>query len=305
MGRQEYENFKLKVKDWMDNHPEEYDLFEEEMNNKDNSGYQKIFMLACKLAPKYKKVIQKRRNQGVINEDISDIIDVFSDSKIGEILVDEFENTPKHSIVPAMLSWLYYGKCFERMVERGEEMRKDSRVGYIDKFLIANTIKIVVSKSISLGLRTKSDWEEHRKLMKLVDEKNVMEWDEQDIFHEKKNVGRPSNNQTLPEILSATVTHKPEDILNRIENFLLSKNSKRDIACLKIALEELYYIYPCKVTTFRNSLNELYGEKIKIISERGIQDANKELNELIDGKPVKHLKENRDYIEQIKALLSE
>ena len=53
MSQQDFDNFKQRIKDWMDSHPDEYDCFEEEMNDKDNVGYQKILSLAFRLVPQY------------------------------------------------------------------------------------------------------------------------------------------------------------------------------------------------------------------------------------------------------------
>ncbi len=304
MSQQEYDNFKQKIKEWMDSHPEEYDCFEEEMNRKDNEGYQQILMMAFMIAPQFKGMIRKINNQGLY-DDISNIKDLFENNNLAEFLISEFDNTSEKSIIPAMLSWLYFGKSFERMVEKGEEIRKSHELTYVEKETILSTIQMVINSSINLGFRTKSDWNEHLKIMHIVDGDNLVDWAIQNIPDEKKKVGRKPNKQTLPEMLSDTIIHKPDDILIRIEKFLISKNSKRHIACLKIALEELNYIYQCEVKTFRDALNEQYGRKIKIISERGIQDAYKELNELIHGELVKDLKENRDYIDEIKKLLSD
>jgi hypothetical protein len=303
MSHQEFDNFKQKLKDWMDSHPEEYDCFEAEMNRKDNAGYQKILSMAFTIVPQYKKIIKKKSNQGAFN-DISDIEAMFEENNLAEFLINEMENIPKKSIAPAMLSWLYFGRSFERMVERGEEIRKNKEIGYFEKMLIASTVKLIISKSISLGLRTKEDWEEHSRMMQVVDGDELMDWAIGNLPNEKKKAGRKSKEQTLPEMLSATPTEKPEDLIERIGKFLSSKNSKRDISCLKIALEELTYIYPCEVRVFRNALDKQFGENIHIISERGIQDAYKELNDFIGGKQVKDIKENRDYIQEIKTLLS-
>jgi oligoendopeptidase F len=76
MSQQEFDNFKQRIKDWMDSHPEEYDCFEEEMNRKDNEGCQNILTIAFSLVPKYQKVLRKRMNQGAYN-DISDIETLF------------------------------------------------------------------------------------------------------------------------------------------------------------------------------------------------------------------------------------
>jgi transketolase len=51
IGKEEYDKFKQRLKDWKETNPDEYDLFEEEMNRKDASGYQKIMNLAVVLVP--------------------------------------------------------------------------------------------------------------------------------------------------------------------------------------------------------------------------------------------------------------
>jgi hypothetical protein len=222
MGQQEFDNFKQQIKDWMDAHPEECDCFEEEMNQRDNGGYQTILTKAFDLVPKYQKIIRKIANQGSY-DDISDIETLFSEKNLAESLINEFEKTPEKSIVPAMLSWLYFGKSFERMVERGEEMRRNPAAGYLDKILITFTIKMLVSKSISSGLRTKADWEQHNRLMKVADSNEVMDWAIEDNSNEKKKAGRKRREQTIPE-----------DYLIPVETFLKDKKEKYDIAYLVV-----------------------------------------------------------------------
>lgn len=293
MAQQDFDNFKQQIKDWMDSHPEEYDCFEEEMNRKDNAGYQQILTKAFSLVPKYQKIIRKRVNQAS-TEDISDIETLFSENDLAKSIIDEFEKTSPESIVPAMLSWLYFGKSFERMVERGEEIRRNPETSFAERIVILPVIKLVISRSISLGLRTKADWEKHREWMKLAESENIMEWAMDDITDKKKTVGRKSDIRSLPE-----------ELIQSIENFLRSSNSQRDIACLKIALEELLFSKPGGIKAFRDTLHKQYHDKdIHIIPERGIQKAYKELTDLIGGTRVKDLKENRTYIDEIKDILS-
>jgi hypothetical protein len=106
-------------------------------------GYQKVMGLAIQLVPPYQKAIDKKINQGVFN-DISDIEYLLTKNKLGTSLLKELEN-PNDSTVPAMLAWLYFGQSFERMVERGEELRQSSDCGYLQKFMFAATNKILVS----------------------------------------------------------------------------------------------------------------------------------------------------------------
>lgn len=293
MSQQDFDNFKQRIKDWMDAHSEEYDCFEEEMNRKDNAGYQQILTKAFSLVPKYQKIIRKRVNQAS-TEDISDIETLFSENNLAESLIKEFEKTSPESIVPAMLSWLYFGKSFERMVERGEEIRRNPETTFTQRIAILPIIKLLIARSISLGLRTKTDWEEHRELMELAESENAMDWAMNDITAEKKTVGRKSDLRQIPE-----------ELIQPIEDFLRDSNSQRDIACLKIALEEMMLSKSGGIKAFRETLHEQYRSKnIHIIPERGIQKAYKELTDFVGGKRVKDLPENRAYIDEIKEILS-
>ena len=294
MSLQDFDNFKQHLQEWMEAHPEEYDRFEEEMNLKDNAGYQKILTSAIAIAPKYESIVRKRTNQSPTN-DISDIETLFTENKLAENIIGEIENTSEGSIIPAMFCWLYFGQSFERMVERGEEMRKNKKTTYLEKFFIAQTIKMLISKSKSLGLRTKEDWGEHHKLMKMADNRGVVDQIIQEAFDEKKEIGRKISRQTVPE-----------SYLIQVGTILKSKNSQHDIACLKIALEEMSIVNTGGVKAFRDFLEKRYGGNIHIISERGIQEAYKVLNEFVgEGKLIRDLKENRTYIDEIKKLLSD
>ena len=148
MPQKDFDNFKQRLKEWMENHSEEYDQFEAEMNSQNAIGYQKILSKAITLVPQYQKVLLKKANQGIFDE-LSDIEQLFSDNKLAQALLNELENANKDTLVPAMLSWLYFGQSFERMVEIGEELRKNPTTGYLQKFTIASTIRILISKSIT------------------------------------------------------------------------------------------------------------------------------------------------------------
>ena len=304
MGQVEFDNFKLGIKDWIDRNQDEYDFFEEEINKKDSTVYQTIMSKAISLVPQYQKIIRKKANQGMY-EDISDIETLFKENKVAESLIKEFDSADEKSIIPALLSWLYFGKSFERMVERGEEMRRSSDTNYIQKLVITATIKILIAKSISLGLRSKSDWQEHRRLMKLADSDHVMNWAiDNTVPEETKKVGRKRTEKTFKEVLSILVEDKTE-LLNRIEEYLITKHTDLDLARLKIALDELYYIEPCDIKLFRDALAQQYQAMVTIVGERGIQKKYRDLNSFIQVKCVfmKDFGEDRDVIDQLKDFL--
>ena len=119
MGQQEYDNFKRLIKEWLDNHPDEYADFVEEMNDKKFKGFFKVFKIATKLAPKYKEAARKRIGDDR-TPDFEELENILLHSDLAEKIVNEFHNPNKKSIVPAMLAWLYYGRSYECMVGNRE-----------------------------------------------------------------------------------------------------------------------------------------------------------------------------------------
>ena len=267
MPQQDFDNFKHRLKDWKETHSDEYDLFEEEMNSKDGAGYQRILSLAITLVPAYKKLITQKANQGTF-DDISDIENLFTENKLAQNLLYEFEGADKNSIVPAMLYWLYFGKSFERMIEKGEELRKMPGIGYIQKFFIASTIKMLRNKSISLGLRTKADWEKHHRLMKEADESGILDLE----INAKKEapLSNPKNNKELTlEDMIMVDDEKKGILLTKIGDYIRRGTKGKKIAWMIYALRQLGYLP--NTTSDRhlfNALRQKFG--LEIGSDKGI-----------------------------------
>jgi len=91
MPQQDFDNFKLRLQEWKETHSEEYDLFEDEINSRDAIGYQKIMNYAITLVPTYQKIIKQKVNEGIF-DDISDIENLFTENKLAQTLLSEFEN---------------------------------------------------------------------------------------------------------------------------------------------------------------------------------------------------------------------
>jgi len=267
MGQHDFDNFKHRLRDWKETHPEEYFLFEEEMNSKDAVGYQKILHLAIALVPAYKKIIKQKANQGTF-DDISDIENLFTENKLAQTLLDELGNPHKDSIVPAMLYWLYFGQSFERMVEKGEELRRMPDISYIKKFLIKSTIRILRNKSISLGLRTKADWEEHYQLMKEVDSNETLDLE----IDAKMNIplAKPKNNKELSlEDMIMVADEKKEILLTKIEDYIRQGIKGKKIAWMILALRRLGYLP--NTTSDRHLFNAIRKKfSLDIGSDKGI-----------------------------------
>ena len=162
MGQAEYEAFKAKLREWMEAHPEEYAAFEESMNTRDMAGCQAVLLQAIALIPQYRKLAAAKANEGLFDH-VNEIEQAAQDNDLARKLIGECEQPVAGSPVPAMLYWLYFGKSFERMVEYCEELRRSPDLGYFQKIAMSATIRLLIARSIKLGLRTREEWKAHRK----------------------------------------------------------------------------------------------------------------------------------------------
>jgi len=304
MGQQEYDAFKERMKHWMLDNADAYDEFEEIMNSQSDAGYQKIMAQAMALVPRYEKAISQKMNRSSL-DDTADIEELFADENIGAKLVGQFDGIDKESVVPAMLCWLFFGRSFENMVERGEEIMNNPNINRFQSFIIAQTTKILIKKSINLKLRTKEDWNEYYDLRKIIDNDKVMEWaletDGQPDGNKKS--GRPSTASPLVQMFTSTA---PKKLAEKIGDYLTTKHSQSDIARLKIALDELrFLVSPVNIKPFRDALAGQFCPGIHIVHERGIQEAYSRLTSTVParGKQIADIGEDRIAIEKLKDFL--
>ena len=264
---------------------------------------------AMSLIPRYRRLMSDKANEGLF-EHVDEIEQAAQESHLTENLIRRCEQPDKDSTIPAMLCWLYFGKSFERMVERCEELRRSPDLGFLQKMTMSATIKLLISRSIKLELRTKQDWDAHREAMRLAESDRVLEWAAGTLpaedAGEKRKPGRPSTTKSLVDMFSPAVTH-PDELRQKIGEYLTKKHTQTDIARLKIALDELHYlIVPINIKPFRDALQAEYGPDIHIVHERGIQEAYSRLTEpLLVGSTVSSRGGEALIIREIKEFLSE
>ena len=130
------------------------------------------------------------------------------------------------------------------------------------------TIKLLISRSIKLELRTKQDWDAHREAIRLAESDRVLEWATGTLpaedSDEKRKPGRPSTTKSLVEMFSPVVAH-PDELRQKIGEYLTKKHTQTDIARLKIALDELrYLVVPINIKPFRDALQAEYGSDLSL-----------------------------------------
>ena len=132
MAKQDFEKFKQEIKAWLDTHQDEYDAFVADINSKSYQSIQRIYALGIKMTP---KLMAKSRAEihGDVVPGEKELDSFIADDGLAAQLVDEFHNMESSSIVPCLLSWLYYGKCYETMVERLETDINDPNCGRATK----------------------------------------------------------------------------------------------------------------------------------------------------------------------------
>ena len=229
-----------------------------------------------------------------------------ADDGLAAQLVDEFHNVERSSIVPCLLSWLYYGKCYETMVERLEADINDPNCGRATKWIYKFLIKYVINGSIRNKMRTKEDWEQYRKEKALIDHgkftDNVI-----DSINQNESVPSPVPEESqIPPLAKVQfedylLCQDKAGVLQNIKRILALKHSAPDLTYLYAALQELEYLDKCDATTFHKRLQEL----VPTIDLKGTRNFQIALRKIFDKSGNLTLTSNieRKTIDNIRAML--
>lgn len=245
MPQSKHDILKEHLQNWMLDNADTYDAFEKMMNEQSNDGYQQIMFAATSLFPKYRKVIEKKIHSKNSDE-VSNIEDLLAEEQIGNKFLEQLHLNDDKVNLPAMLSWLYFGRSFENMVERGEELLKNSKTKRFYKSLISKTIKLLIKKSKELGLRTEQDWIDYRSLQTAIKDDAVLDWalSEETTTSknaESKTLQKKSNDISLDEMILLSDEEKNK-LLLKIKEYLETGAIGKRIALMILALRQLGYL---------------------------------------------------------------
>lgn len=301
MAQQDFERFKQEIKEWLDCHPEEYDRFVAEVNDKSAIGLYKIFNVGMRLSP---KLMHRYRTEchGDLAEERK-IQDYTADTDTAKSLVDEFHSIDKGSIVPAMLAWLYYGKCYETMVNQLEAEANNPRNSFIEQKIAAIMIRVVIKSSIRNKMRTKEDWESFKREKKAIEEGIVMESCIEEFEAVDEPIKEIPSNIELSIYLRDYLLGDKEALLEKIKLRVSTQHTGTDLARLYFALQEEQLLSRCDVTTFHRLLvNEMPNCDLK--SVRNLQIAIKKLNDSTNKGKIKDCGIERTYINEWRSYLT-
>jgi len=183
--KQTYEQFKADIFQWKDTHREEYRRFAKMMADGNEMQYLAVCRAIFKQLPGIKKEWQMSwcddstdafRNIGLHFKDNAvpgQIVELYRKQR------EEDATTPPSSFwgkvksffrdmsghvtlsAPLVLSWLYYGKSFEAMVDMVSRQAGHPKAGNAERMGCSIVVRQIIEVSIKNGFRTKEDWDKH------------------------------------------------------------------------------------------------------------------------------------------------
>ena len=217
--KQTYEQFKADIFQWKDTHREEYRRFAKMMADGNEMQYLAVCRAIFKQLPGIKKEWQMSwcddstdafRNIGLHFKDNAvpgQIVELYRKQR------EEDATTPPSSFwgkvksffrdmsghvtlsAPLVLSWLYYGKSFEAMVDMVSRQAGHPKAGNAERMGCSIVVRQIIEVSIKNGFRTKEDWDRHLAMKSAIEKGGIGEWALQSV-KDKIGGNDTENNQT-------------------------------------------------------------------------------------------------------------
>ena len=86
---------------------------------------------------------------------------------------------------PLVLSWLYYGKSFEAMVDMVSRQAGHPKAGNAERMGCSIVVKQIIEVSIKNGFRTQEDWDKHFAMKDAIEKGSIGEWALQSLKYGK------------------------------------------------------------------------------------------------------------------------
>lgn len=219
--KQTYEQFKADILQWKDAHREEYRRFAKMMADGNEVQYLAVCRAIFKQLPGIKKEWQiswcDDSTDGFENIGLH-----FKENAVPEQIVElyrkqreEDATSPPSSFwgrmryifrqslrkrrvtlsAPLVLSWLYYGKSFEAMVDMVSRQAGHPKAGNAERMGCSIVVRQIIEVSIKNGFRTQEDWDRHLAMKSAIEKGGIGEWALQSV-KDKIGGNDTENNQT-------------------------------------------------------------------------------------------------------------
>lgn len=201
--KQTYEQFKADILQWKDAHREEYTRFAKMMADGNEVQYLAVCRAIFRQLPGIKKEWQiswcDDSTDGFENIGLH-----FKENAVPEQIVELYrkqreedatspppsslwgrmryifrQSVRKHRVTlsaPLVLSWLYYGKSFEAMVDMVSRQAGHPKAGNAERMGCSIVVRQIIEVSIKNGFRTQEDWDEHFAMKGAIEKGSIGEW---------------------------------------------------------------------------------------------------------------------------------
>ena len=259
-----YEQFKADILQWKDAHREEYRRFAKMMADGNEVQYLAVCRAIFRQLPGIKKEWQMSwcddSTDGFRNIDLH-----FKENAVPGKIVELYRKQREEDTAPPpttfwgrmkyifrqslrkrcvtlsaplVLSWLYYGKSFEAMVDMVSRQAGHPKAGNAERMGCSIVVKQIIEVSIKNGFRTQEDWDKHFAMEDAIEKGSIGEWALQSL----KDGMRCSDTEGSPaatESVSGTApqtqrTAGKKKIQERpLADYLKCRNKETVIQCIR------------------------------------------------------------------------
>lgn len=199
--KQTYEQFKADILQWKDAHREEYRRFAKMMAD----GNEMQYLAVCRAIFKQLPGIRQEWQQSWCDDSTDSFRNIglhFKENAVPRQIVElyrkqrEEDAAPPSSLwgrmryifrqtlrkrcvtlsAPLVLSWLYYGKSFEAMVDMVSRQAEHPKAGNAERMGCSIVVRQIIEVSIKNGFRTQEDWDSHFAMKGAVEKGSIGEW---------------------------------------------------------------------------------------------------------------------------------
>lgn len=262
-----YEQFKADILQWKNTHREEYSRFARLMTNGDERQYLAICQAIFRQLPGIKREWELSWNddstEGFENIDLQfkenavprQIVELYreqrdEDNTLPDIAPPKtlwgriksfFNGKPKEPDVvlsaPLVLSWLYYGKSFEAMVDMVSRQARNPKADSADRQSCSWVAKQIIQVSIKNGFRTQADWDRYFAMNDAIENGNIGEWALQSVEEDMESEGDTNTDIVNPDIGSESKVQRTagkKKIQERpLVDYLGCENKEAVIQCIR------------------------------------------------------------------------
>ena len=263
--KQTYEQFKADILQWKDTHREEYRRFAKMMADGNEMQYLAVCRAIFRQLPGIKKEWQMSwcddSTDGFRNIDLhfkenavpGQIVELYRKQREedtapppttfwGRMRYIFKQSLRKHCVTlsaPLVLSWLYYGKSFEAMVDMVSRQAGHPKAGNAERMGCSIVVRQIIEASIKNGFRTQEDWDRHFAMKSAIEKGGIGEWALQSVKDEMGDGDTENNpveeadsgNGTAPQALRTAGKKKIQE--RPLADYLKCRNKEAVIQCIR------------------------------------------------------------------------